>query len=543
MAICAAIPLLLCLLPAAAPPDPVFDLGAILALPMEAKVLASSEKEGIMTEEVLYRSEMDGPKPVDTFAYLSFPKDRRPMPAVIWAMPGLAPANTWWPQFFARRGYAALCVEYPMKGYRGTGQYAIAMDMEGDPRQSGLYHAAVAFLRGVSYLQARPEVDRQRIGIAGSSWGGFFTTLLVGIDPRLKVGASFFGSGNLAMGNNWWGAAGQSAKDEAFLQRWQATLDPATRLSHRKTPIGWFTGTNDVFFWMPSVMKTHALAAGPKHLALLPNWNHALSEALDNEVFAWIDMHLQGAPPLVAVGEVSLREQDGRVMAVWPFAGPRKVEAAELMLSYGDDGNWPSRCWKEVPAEIHGGECVAALPKSPLVYYVGGTVIDADGFRSSTPLLRIDPARHGLLDPRAPMDYDGAVMWGRFEDEQMVFLRRCSLSCPERSRDAKAGSYSAVISGGVNIRLPLLFTAAVPHRLTCALKAAGPVEVKLLLEGRFDGKPLKQEKVVRPGTSWTDVAMDVALPPAFRSDLSFSVTAPKDVRVLLDAVHFVPERK
>ena len=277
------LPILLCL-SAAAPPDPVFDLAAIHALPLEAKVLARSEQDGIITEEMLYRSEMDGAKAVDVFAYLSFPKTARPLPAVVWAMPGLAPANTWWPQFFARRGYAALCVEYPMKGYRGSGQYALGMDLAGNPRQSGIYHAAVAFVRGVSYLQTRPEVDRQRIGMAGSSWGGFFTTLVVGIDPRLKVGASFFGSGNLQMGNNWWEAGGRSTKDAAFLRRWQATLDPAMRLPHQKTPIGWFTGTNDVFFWMPAVMQTHAMAAGPKHLALLSNWNHALSEPLDNEI-------------------------------------------------------------------------------------------------------------------------------------------------------------------------------------------------------------------------------------------------------------------
>ena len=53
------------------------------------------------------------------------------------------------------------------------------------------------------------------------------------------------------------------------------------------------------------------------------------------------------------------------------------------MLSFGDDGNWSSRCWKELPAAMSGGTCTAALPKSPLVYYIGGTVIDADEFRSS----------------------------------------------------------------------------------------------------------------------------------------------------------------
>ena len=197
--------LLVGLVPCAAAVDPVFDLPAILAVPMEAKVLARAEKDTRVTEEVLYRSEHDGPKRVDVFAYLSYPKGRKSLPAVVWAMPGLAAANTWWPEFFARRGYAALCVEYPMKGYRGSGQYDIAMDMGADPRAGGIYHAAVAFLRGVSYLETRVEVDPGRIGIAGSSWGGFFATLMVGVDRRLKVGASFFGAGELPLGCGWWG--------------------------------------------------------------------------------------------------------------------------------------------------------------------------------------------------------------------------------------------------------------------------------------------------------------------------------------------------
>ena len=532
---------LLAALPAGAQSDPVFDLKTLLAPPLEAKVLARADKGDLTTEEVQYRSEQDGPKAVDVFAYFSYPKTRGPLPAVAWAMPGLGRANTWWPEFFAKCGYAALCVEYPMKGYRGTGQYDLGMDMGPDPRATGIYHAAVAFLRGVSYLESRPEVDRRRIGIAGSSWGGFFTTLMVGIDPRLKVGASFFGAGNLQMGNNWWGPAGRSSKDAAFLQRWQTTLDPALRLPASKTPIGWFTGTNDVFFWMPTVMRTYAMAAGPKHLALLPNWNHALSEPLDNEVFAWLDAHLQDAPALLAVGELTLKKEDGRIVATWAFSGPRKVAAAELILSYGDYGNWHSRCWKQVPARTSGGTCSAPLPRSPMVYYAGGTVIDADGFRSSTPLVRIDPAQHGLHDPRAPLDYDGAAMWGGFKDEQLVFLRRCGISCPQQSRQAASGSHSAAIKGGGNLRLPLLFTAGVPHRLTCVLKADRRTEVTVVVDGNFDGQPVKHEKTFQAAVAWTAAAMSVALPAASRADLALSFRLSKDAEILVDDVRFVPD--
>ncbi len=502
-------------LPAAGRADPVFDLAAILAPPLEARVLAKAEKGGVVSEEVLYRSEMDGPKRVDVFAYFSYPKGGKSLPAVVWAMPGLAPANTWWPEFFAKRGYAALCVEYPMKGYRGTGQYEVSMDMGTDPRAAGICHAAVAFLRGVSYLQTRPEVDRERIGIAGSSWGGFFATLMVGLDSRLKVGASFFGAGNLTAGCGWWGGPGHSSKDPAFLSRWQATLDPAIRLPNRKTPIGWFTGTNDVFFWMPSVMKTYDMATGPKHLALLPGWNHALSEPLDNEVFTWLDAHLRGTPPLLVVDELVLKKSSGRVEAVWNYSGPRRVTKAELILSYGDDGNWGSRCWKRLRAKFNGSKCSLDLPHSPLAYYVGGNVIDSDGFISSTPLVRIDSRQNGLYDPQAPMDYDGAAMWGGFENEEAVFLQRSSLSCPERSHDAKAGSYSAAIGGHTVLHLPLLFTTGVPHRLKCAVKAERPAELTLVLEGSFDGKPLRNQKAIRSGTTWTPVSLDVSLPAAF----------------------------
>jgi hypothetical protein len=105
--------LLLCsgMLSATPPADPVFDLDTILAPPLEVRVLGKAEKGGLVSEEVLYRSEMDGPKRVDVFAYFSYPKGGKSLPAVVWAMPGLAPASTWWSEFFAKRGYAALCVE------------------------------------------------------------------------------------------------------------------------------------------------------------------------------------------------------------------------------------------------------------------------------------------------------------------------------------------------------------------------------------------------------------------------------------------------
>src|SRR5205085_12561425 len=112
----------------------------------------------------------------------------------------------YWTEPWAKRGYAVLCIDFPNTGYRSTGNYSIntGLHLPTDPKQAPIYHGAVALLKAVSYLETRPEVDRDRIGMGGSSWGGFFTTLMVGVDPRLKVGTCLYGTGNLQLGNAWW---------------------------------------------------------------------------------------------------------------------------------------------------------------------------------------------------------------------------------------------------------------------------------------------------------------------------------------------------
>jgi dienelactone hydrolase len=330
----------------AGPKETVFDFKALTATPLNPKTLKTATKGGIVTEEVRFHSEKDGGKSVDIFAYSSYPKGARKLPAFVWNQPGLYPASTHWTEFGARRGYAVLSIDFPQPEYRFIGGYPInaGLELGADPRQAPIYHGAVALLKAVSYLETRAEVDKKRIGMAGSSWGGFFTTLMVGIDPRLKAGSCVYGSGNLQMGNNWWDANGFDAKrDGAFRKHWQTTLDPAWRLAQSKTPIAWFTGTNDSFYWLPAVMKTYEGAAGPRHLTLLPNWNHALTPALDEMAFAWLDTHLHGKPDFLKVSPVEVVKEMGKPAARWTFHRLRKVKAAELILSYGDVGNWQSR--------------------------------------------------------------------------------------------------------------------------------------------------------------------------------------------------------
>ncbi len=525
--------------------DPVFDVGALCSTPLNARTLAASEVAGIVTEEVMFQSETEGDRSIEIFAFFSYPKGARGLPAFVWNQGGLSPATRAVTEMGARRGYATLCIDFPISapGYRSTQAYPITSGLQvgDDPRRVPIYHGAVALLKAVSYLESRAEVDGNRIGMAGSSWGGFYTTMMVGIDPRLKVGASMFGTGNLQLGCAWFPAD----TDKAYLERWRTTLDPAWRLSQSRTPIAWFTGTNDWFYRLPALMASQAMAGGPEHLTLVPNWNHALTPSVDEQVFAWLDVYLRGAPAFVAVSPLRVEKRDGALVAEWTYSGPleRKVVAAKAAVSYGDAGNWVSRCWKELPATFDGNRCEVELLASPMPYYVFGSVGDADGFIYSTPMVRVAPGEYGVEAANAPLEYDGCAEWGGFEDFQIAgYVRRHGISLPELTKDAAhSGEWAAILPTGEMTLPPILFTPGVPHRFECYLKADKRTQVTIRLEGSFDAVPASAETRVEVGTDWTCASLRFRPPDAQIGALNAKVSLEDEsATVLLDDVSFRP---
>jgi hypothetical protein len=94
--------LLLAAAPAAAQ-DAAFDLKAILAPPLNARTTRTTEKDGVVTEEVRFHSETDGGKDVAIFAFLCYPKRAKGLPAFVWNQGGLAQASPYFPEPGARR--------------------------------------------------------------------------------------------------------------------------------------------------------------------------------------------------------------------------------------------------------------------------------------------------------------------------------------------------------------------------------------------------------------------------------------------------------
>jgi dienelactone hydrolase len=523
--------------PSSVEKETIFDYEAILQTPLKPRTLKKTEKAGIITEEVMFHSERDRGKDVDIFAYFSYPKAAakagKKLPAFVWNQGGLSRASAFRTEMGAKRGYATICIDFPQPGYRSTGNYSIntGIELKDDPRQAPIYHGAVALLKAVSYLQSRPEVDANRIGMAGSSWGGFYTTLMVGLDARLKVGACMYGAGNVQMGNMWWDSpktdkvTPQSTstrvmldpkkQDPAFRERWRVTLDPALRLPRRSTPIAWFTGTNDWFYWMPSVMETYGMASGSKHLSLVGNWDHIMPPSLVEQTFTWLDVHLKNKPAFSTVTPLQVENRDGKLVAKWSWSGPRQAKSADLILSYGEEGNWHSRYWKTIPTTLKGQQCEAVLPPSKLPYYISGAVMDRQKFRYSTPLLKVNPVAYGIDVSKSKMlvpDYNGCSEWGSFEKQQVQYLKEHRLPVPQLSRVAKDGKRSAVLRAGKATLPYILFTAGVPHRFSCYMRANKPTKIALKLYGKFDGteKGIQKQFVIK--RRWTKVTLEFTPP-------------------------------
>jgi dienelactone hydrolase len=118
---------------------------------------------------------------------------------------------------YAERGYLTLAPDMIGYGERTAGgtartgfelaDAAPILDAHRDLTLLGLMLFDVT--RCVDYLAARDDVDRDRIGVIGHSQGGFLVNLVLGLEPRLKVGVASCGYGLFR-------------KDGLFPERWAA---------------------------------------------------------------------------------------------------------------------------------------------------------------------------------------------------------------------------------------------------------------------------------------------------------------------------------
>ncbi len=165
--------------------------------PLAAEVLQESTDDEVALEDVRFKAEKDIRIPAIVVKPL---KATGPLPAII-CLPGTGGTRrqltdrrlqlserprTGWARALARQGFLTISLDYRGSPAREQNIYteAVREQLEGRSYMGLLVYET---MRAVDYLLARPDVDRNRIGITGFSLGGAVSWYAAAADPRLSV--------------------------------------------------------------------------------------------------------------------------------------------------------------------------------------------------------------------------------------------------------------------------------------------------------------------------------------------------------------------
>lgn len=306
-------------------------------------------------------------KPTRVFAWYGLParREARKSPAIVLVHGGLGTAFAEWVKFWNDKGYAAIaidtCGSMPSRGVdepqglKDRPRHAFAgppcwdasfEQVQWPVHDQWTYHAVADIMLANSLLRSFAEVDPQRIGITGISWGGYLTAIASSVDPRFRFSIPVYGCGFRGDNPEWPAIASKIGQVNA--QKWLNLWDPSVYLPQARMPFLWVDGSNDFFCPLNQLQKSYGLPSGPKYLSIRLRMTHSQEAGqAPPEILAFADQLLQGGVPLAAIQ--SHGQSAGRVWA--KFRSARPIARAELVYT-SDTGPWKGRTWSTEPAHV-----------------------------------------------------------------------------------------------------------------------------------------------------------------------------------------------
>ena len=341
--------------------------------------------------EVYYENVPLRGKPTRVFAYYARPREGDgPFPAMVLLHGGGGKAFKEWAALWAERGYCALAMDLAGKGPDGKRLADGGPDQADgekfrdfgpdDGKDMWTYHAVAAGLRGHSLLASRPEVDGNKVGVTGISWGGYLACIVAGVDDRVKVAVPVYGCGFLDEDSVWVGPQFRRMGAERA-RRWADLFDPSRYLPGVACPILFVNGTNDFAYPFGSYRKSYRLVTkAPVDLCVTVKMPHGHKPGwTPREIGLFVDSVLKGGTPLPRLSEPTA---DGaRIEARVTAPGP--VRAAKVHYTT-DSGPWQKREWTTKDATLDGDRVSAELPATgPVAAFF--TIEDGRGAVASSP--------------------------------------------------------------------------------------------------------------------------------------------------------------
>ena len=315
--------------------------------------------------------------PTRVFAWLGVPKVAagQKVPAMVLIHGGGGTAFEEWVRLWVQRGYAAIAMDNCGQVPVGTYAHWVHDDQSGPPGWGGIdqinapredqwtYHAVADAILAHSLIRSLPEVDPEKTGVTGISWGGYLTCIVAGVDRRFKLAVPVYGCGfyrDTIFENDLKRLSPEAA------DRWMAWWDPSAYLGEADMPLLWVTGSNDFAYTLRALQASYRLAKGPRALCIRLRMPHGHGGPGENpdEIRVFVDSLLKGGEPLATI---TGQGRDGSNAWV-TYTAKTPVGKAELNYTR-DTGQWQDRKWESLTATSVDGRATARLPEGTRVYY------------------------------------------------------------------------------------------------------------------------------------------------------------------------------
>lgn len=240
---------------------------------------------------------------------------------------------------------------------------------------------AMSARRALTFLQERPEVDGDNLGVEGHSMGGR-STVLTAIDPRVKAASPSVGGSGFLYEDMWGllGSARHMSVDDG-LELYRKVVSAQAYWPHVKVPILFLGASND--FNSPTEFVVKGMSCLParteRMLALAPHLNHRFTTSTDGARFMWMEDHLKGnfTFPKQSPSVLKLDTPDHvpafRVEV--DDAKDLKVESVEIYYGYARDPR--IRFWRSAKVmqagRVYTGSCPVFDVEEPLFAFANIT--------------------------------------------------------------------------------------------------------------------------------------------------------------------------
>ena len=361
---------------------------------LEVELVKEWQADGVVTRYITYKVGTFKGADARVAAYYSFPANGKKNPAFVWCHGGGQRADRTRGVYFAKQGFATIDINWlgrpiePATGVntdwgkvdptQGARFYAKALrkgwkrnlqpdahsiDPVVSPRNNNWFLLVTAAKRAITFLEQQPEVNAERIGMAGFSMGGMVTSLTA-IDPRLKAVVPFVGGTAYKYQNFPGDIKGSSLRHHMQdLDLYRKTVDPCGYWPLVKCPVFFITSSNDFHSAFDRIYKS---------MDLLPHkaWrvscnihdNHGPGPEQWALLIKWFNLHLKGINQQIPVTPPSSFTVEGQTarFSVTPQDRHQRLLDTEIYYSY--DPNARTRFWTRAVAEPSGATWSVELP-------------------------------------------------------------------------------------------------------------------------------------------------------------------------------------